>query len=514
MAHSPVIILYYGSQITQLIARRVREAGVYSEIHACDITADAVRDMRPSAVILSGGPASVGEEDAPALDRGLLDLGVPVLGICYGMQLLAQSLGGTLAQSRTREYGPADLTLRAPCALWEGLDPAAPSRVWMSHGDRVTAPPPGFAVTASTATLDIAAMADEQRRIYAVQFHPEVHHSVDGDRMLRNFLFGVAHIVPDWTMSSFVERAVREAAETVGDRNVVCALSGGIDSTVVAVLLHKAICHRLHCIFLDNGLLRLNEAEQVAGYLREHFDLNLTVVQARDRFLNLLKGVEDPEKKRKIIGHTFIDIFEEESHKLPSVDCLAQGTLYPDVIESVSHKGPSAVIKSHHNVGGLPDTMKLRLIEPLRELFKDEVRKVAAELGMPESIVWRHPFPGPGLAIRILGEITEERLHILRQADAIVQEELRESGWYRKVWQGFAVLLPLKTVGVMGDGRTYEHVIALRVVDSVDAMTADWSRLPPDLVARMSGRIINEVKGVNRVVYDVSSKPPSTIEWE
>ena len=357
-------------------------------------------------------------------------------------------------------------------------------------------------------------MADEQRRIYAVQFHPEVHHSVDGDRMLRNFLFGVAHIVPDWTMSSFVERAVREAAETVGDRHVVCALSGGIDSTVVAVLLHKAIGHRLHCIFVDNGLLRLNEAEQVAGYLREHFDLNLTVVQARDRFLNLLKGVEDPEKKRKIIGHTFIDIFEEESHKLPSVDFLAQGTLYPDVIESVSHKGPSAVIKSHHNVGGLPDTMKLRLIEPLRELFKDEVRKVAAELGMPESIVWRHPFPGPGLAIRILGEITEERLHILRQADAIVQEELRESGWYRKVWQGFAVLLPLKTVGVMGDGRTYEHVIALRVVDSVDAMTADWSRLPPDLVARMSGRIINEVKGVNRVVYDVSSKPPSTIEWE
>lgn len=514
MTHSKVIIIDYGSQVTQLIARRVREAGVYSEIHPCDVTADAVRALRPSAVILSGGPASVGEEDAPALDRGLLELGVPVLGICYGMQLLAQALGGTLARSRTREYGPADLTLRAPCALWEGLDPAAPTRVWMSHGDRVTAPPPGFAVTAATATLDIAAMADEQRRIYAVQFHPEVHHSVDGVRILRNFLFGVARITPDWTMSSFVERAVRETADTVGDRHVVCALSGGIDSTVVAVLLHRAIGRRLHCIFVDNGLLRLHEADQVAGYLREHFDLNLTVVQARDRFLDLLKGVEDPEKKRKIIGHTFIDIFEEESRKLPSVDFLAQGTLYPDVIESVSHKGPSAVIKSHHNVGGLPDTMKLRLIEPLRELFKDEVRKVAAELGMPDSIVWRHPFPGPGLAIRVLGEVTEERLRILRQADAIVQEELRESGWYRKVWQGFAVLLPLKTVGVMGDGRTYEHVIALRVVDSVDAMTADWSRLPPDLVARMSGRIINEVKGVNRVVYDVSSKPPSTIEWE
>ena len=514
MAHSKVIIIDYGSQVTQLIARRVREAGVYSEIHACNVTAKEVRAMQPSAVILSGGPASVGEHDAPTLDKGFLDLGVPVLGICYGMQLLAQNLGGTLAQSQTREYGPADLTLRASCALWDGLDASATSRVWMSHGDKVTAPPPGFVITGSTPTLDVAAMADEKRRIYAVQFHPEVHHSVDGDLMLRNFLFKVARITPDWTMSSFVERVVKEMAEQVGDKHVVCALSGGIDSTVVAVLLHKAIGHRLHCIFVDNGLLRLNEGEQVAGYLREHFDLNLTVVQAQDRFLDLLKGVEDPEKKRKIIGHTFIDIFDEESHKLPSVDFLAQGTLYPDVIESVSHKGPSAVIKSHHNVGGLPETMKLKLIEPLRELFKDEVRKVAAELGMPDSIVWRHPFPGPGLAIRVLGEVTKERLDILRQADKIVQEELRESGWYRKVWQGFAVLLPLKTVGVMGDGRTYEHVIALRVVDSVDAMTADWARLPSELIARMSGRIINEVKGVNRVVYDVSSKPPSTIEWE
>ena len=332
--------------------------------------------------------------------------------------------------------------------------------------------------------------------------------------MLRNFLFKVCNIVPDWSMSSFVERVVKEMAEKIGDKHVVCALSGGIDSTVVAVLLHKAIGHRLHCIFVDNGLLRLNEGEEVVSYLREHFDLNLNFVQAQDRFLDLLKGVEDPEKKRKIIGHTFIDIFDEEAKKLPEVEYLAQGTLYPDVIESVSHKGPSAVIKSHHNVGGLPETMKLKLVEPLRELFKDEVRKVAAELGMPDSIVWRHPFPGPGLAIRVLGEITEERLNILRQADKIVQEELRESGWYRKVWQGFAVLLPLKTVGVMGDGRTYEHVIALRVVDSVDAMTADWARLPADLIARMSGRIINEVKGVNRVVYDVSSKPPSTIEWE
>lgn len=514
MSHTKVIIIDYGSQVTQLIARRVREAGVYSEIHACNVTAKAVAAMKPSAVILSGGPASVGEADAPSLDPGFLDLGVPVLGICYGMQLLARHLGGTLAQSLTREYGPSDLTLSTPCPIWEGLDASAPSRVWMSHGDKVTAPPPGFTVIGRTATLDVAAMADEARRIYAVQFHPEVHHSVDGERMLHNFLFKVAKLVPDWTMSSFMERVIKEMADQAGDSHVVCALSGGIDSTVVAALLHKAIGKRLHCIFVDNGLLRLGEGDEVVAYLREHFDLNLTFVQAQDRFLDLLKGVEDPEKKRKIIGHTFIEIFDEEAKKLPRVDFLAQGTLYPDVIESISHKGPSAVIKSHHNVGGLPETMKLKLIEPLRELFKDEVRKVAAELGMPDFIVRRHPFPGPGLAIRVLGEVTEERLHILRQADKIVQEELRESGWYSKVWQGFAVLLPLKTVGVMGDNRTYEHVIALRVVDSVDAMTADWTRLPSELIARMSGRIINEVKGVNRVVYDVSSKPPSTIEWE
>ncbi|MBQ9407288.1 MAG: glutamine-hydrolyzing GMP synthase [Desulfovibrio sp.] len=507
-----VIIIDYGSQVTQLIARRVREAGVYSEIHSCVTTAEQVRAMRPDALILSGGPASVGEENAPALDPGLLLLGVPILGICYGMQLLAQELGGSLARSLTREYGPTELTLTAPCALWAGVQDA--SRVWMSHGDKVTTPPPGFAVTGRTPTLAVAAMADEERKIYGVQFHPEVHHSVEGERILHNFLFQVAGLAADWTMSSFVQRTVAEMARRIGKSHVVCALSGGIDSTVVAVLLHKAIGRNLHCIFVDNGLLRQNEAQDVASCLREYFDLNLTVVQAQQRFLSRLKGVEDPEKKRKIIGHTFIEIFEEEAKKLPQVDFLAQGTLYPDVIESVSHKGPSAVIKSHHNVGGLPQTMHLKLIEPLRELFKDEVRKVAAELGMPESIVWRQPFPGPGLAIRVLGEVTEDRLHILRAADSIVQQELRASGWYRKVWQGFAVLLPLRTVGVMGDGRTYEHVVALRVVDSVDAMTADWTRLPADLVARISGRIINEVQGVNRVVYDVSSKPPSTIEWE
>ena len=514
---SKVIIIDYGSQVTQLIARRVREAGVYSEIHPCVVTAEAVRAMHPSAVILSGGPASVGEKDAPTLDPGLLELGVPVLGICYGMQLLARHLGGQLEQSQVREYGPADLTMVGDCPLWKGLDTGHSSRVWMSHGDTVKTPPPGFAVAARTATLDVAAFApatSDARQIYAVQFHPEVHHTVDGVTMLRNFLFEVAHITPDWSMSSFVDRVIREVAETVGDKQVVCALSGGVDSTVVAVLLNKAIGKQLHCIFVDNGVLRAGEGEEVVKYLRDNFDLNLKFVQAQDRFLDLLKGVDDPEKKRKIIGHTFIDVFEEEARAIGKVDFLAQGTLYPDVIESVSYKGPSAVIKSHHNVGGLPEKMNMKLIEPLRELFKDEVRQVGKELGLPDSIIWRHPFPGPGLAIRVIGEVTRERLDILRKADLIVQAELRASGWYRKVWQGFAVLLPLKTVGVMGDGRSYEHVIALRVVDSVDAMTADWTRLPYEVLERISARIINEVKGVNRVVYDISPKPPSTIEWE
>ncbi len=511
---SKVVIIDYGSQVTQLIARRVREAGVYSEIHPCVVTADEVRAMQPSAIILSGGPASVGEADSPALDKGFLDLGVPVLGICYGMQLLAFNLGGQLEQSATREYGPADLKFVRSCALWDGIDIVKPTRVWMSHGYTVKTPPPGFLVTGSTDSLEVAAMAYEARKIYAVQFHPEVHHTVDGDAMLRNFLFKIAKITPDWTMSSFVERVVEEVRETVGDGHVVCALSGGVDSTVVAVLLHKAIGKNLHCIFVDNGVLRSGEGDEVVNYLREHFDLNLKLVNAQDRFLDLLAGVEDPEKKRKIIGHTFIDVFDEEARAIGNVEWLAQGTLYPDVIESVSHKGPSAVIKSHHNVGGLPEKMNMKLIEPLRELFKDEVRQVGAELGMPESVIWRQPFPGPGLAIRVIGEVTRERLDILRKADVIVQHELREAGWYRKIWQGFAVLLPLKTVGVMGDGRTYEHVIALRCVDSVDAMTADWARLPYDLLERISRRIINEVKGVNRVVYDVSSKPPSTIEWE
>lgn len=512
--HQKVVILDFGSQVTQLIARRVREAGVYSEIHPCTIPTADLKALEPQAIILSGGPASVTEEGAPGFDAAILDWGLPVLGICYGMQLLAQCLGGRLSTSADREYGRAELEVTAPCALFEGLKSDGPRIVWMSHGDHVAQVPPGFSAVARTESLAIAAMADAQRRIYAVQFHPEVVHTADGERMLRNFLFDVAGLKPDWTMASFLESTVAQMRADLGDDQVVCGLSGGIDSTVAALMLSRAIGKRLHCIFVDNGLLRHGEREEVIDYLTTHFDLNLKCVEAQDMFLSRLAGVTDPEQKRKIIGHTFIEVFDAEAKALQGVKWLAQGTLYPDVIESTSFKGPSAVIKSHHNVGGLPEKMNLKLVEPLRELFKDEVRRVAVELGLPDSVIWRHPFPGPGLAIRVVGEITPERLTILRHADRIVQHELQASDWYRKVWQGFAVLLPLKTVGVMGDGRTYEHVIALRVVDSLDAMTADWTRLPPEVLARISGRIINEVKGVNRVVYDISTKPPSTIEWE
>ncbi|MFW5487247.1 MAG: glutamine-hydrolyzing GMP synthase [Desulfovibrio sp.] len=511
---SKVVILDFGSQYTQLIARRVREAGVYSEIHPCTISLDDLKALEPSALILSGGPSSVLDAESPKIDKEIFNWGLPVLGICYGMQLMSYSLGGKITAATDREYGRAELELVKDCPLWENLPEESLHQVWMSHGDHVESIPEGFVIAARTSSVEVAAMVDVSRNFYALQFHPEVAHTDDGEIILHNFLFKIAKLKPGWTMASFVESSVEKMREEIGDANVVCGLSGGIDSTVAAVLLNRAIGKRLHCIFVDNGLLRMNERQEVIGFLEEHFDLNLIVVDARDLFLGKLEGVTDPEKKRKIIGYTFIDVFEAEAKKLKDVKFLAQGTLYPDVIESESFKGPSAVIKSHHNVGGLPEKMDFKLVEPLRELFKDEVRRVAMELGMPDFIIWRHPFPGPGLAIRVIGEITQERLEILRQADRIVQQELLATDWYRKVWQGFAVLLPLKTVGVMGDDRTYEHVIALRIVDSLDAMTADWSRLPPEILARMSNRIINEVKGVNRVVLDISSKPPSTIEWE
>ncbi|MGE4263543.1 MAG: glutamine-hydrolyzing GMP synthase [Desulfovibrio sp.] len=509
-----VIIIDFGSQVTQLIARRVREAGVYSEIHPCTSDPAAIKALKPSALVLSGGPSSVHDAGAPPLPKEYLTWGLPILGICYGMQVLAHTLDGEVTRSQDREYGRAQFEAVGDSPLFAGVEGKENLTVWMSHGDNVGTLPTGFTRIGKTGSLENAAMCDAARKIYAVQFHPEVAHTDQGERIISNFLFKIAGLKPGWTMSSFVESSITTMRAQVGEGKVVLGLSGGIDSTVAAVLLHRAIGKRLYCIFVDNGLLRMGERQEVIGFLEEHFDLNVKCIDARREFLDKLEGVEDPEQKRKIIGYTFIEVFDREAKAIEGVEFLAQGTLYPDVIESVSFKGPSAVIKSHHNVGGLPEKMNLKLVEPLRELFKDEVRKVAYELGMPENIIWRHPFPGPGLAIRVIGEITEPRLEILRQADKIVQQELIASDWYRKVWQGFAVLLPLKTVGVMGDDRTYEHVIALRIVDSIDAMTADWSRVPSEILARMSSRIINEVKGVNRVVLDISSKPPSTIEWE
>ncbi len=508
-----ILILDFGSQYTQLIARRVRESHVYCEIHPFNMPLESIRSFQPKGIILSGSPSSVHEKDAPLSDPQVFELGVPVLGICYGMQVMAHQLGGAVEKAQQREYGPASIEVDHEGELLKDVEKES-VRVWMSHGDRLLKIPPGFIIQAHSDNSPVAAMGDMDRHFYGVQFHPEVVHTPSGSIIIENFLFRICRCRSTWTMKSFVESAMEAIKNKVGDDQVVCALSGGVDSSVVAVLIHRAIGPRLHCIFVNNGLLRKGEAENVQRVFRDHFQLNLTYVDASELFLSQLKGVVDPEQKRKIIGNLFIQVFEREAARLPNAKYLAQGTLYPDVIESVSFKGPSATIKSHHNVGGLPERMKLKLIEPLRELFKDEARMVGRELGLPESTIMRHPFPGPGLAIRTLGEITPEDLHILREADSIILEEMEVSGWYDKVWQAFAVLLPVRSVGVMGDERTYDRVIAVRVVESVDAMTADWTKLPYSILEKISNRIINEVKGINRVVYDISSKPPSTIEWE
>lgn len=507
-----VLVLDFGAQYTQLIARRVREAGVYCEIFPFNATSERIAAFAPKGIILSGGPASVYDAGAPTVGRDLLDGRFPVLGICYGMQLMAHLLGGEVVAAGAREYGHADLSVDDAGDLLAGLGPT--TRVWMSHGDKVLRLPAGYVPIAHTANSPHAAMRHREKPLYAVQFHPEVVHTLEGKTILENFLFQICGCAPTWNMRSFVKGAVEAIAERVGEKRVICALSGGVDSSVVAVLVHRAVGDRLTCIFVDNGLLRKGEAESVRKTFAEHFGIRLVAMDAEAQFLGALKGVTEPEEKRRIIGAEFIRVFEEEARKVGRVEFLAQGTLYPDVIESVSVKGPSATIKTHHNVGGLPAWMQFTLIEPLRELFKDEVREVGKELGLPEQILWRQPFPGPGLAVRCLGEVTQERLDLLRDADAIVEEEVTRAGLYRDLWQAFAVLLPVRTVGVMGDARTYEHVVAVRAVHSLDGMTADWAPLPHDLLGRLSNRIINEVKGVNRVVYDISSKPPSTIEWE
>jgi GMP synthase (glutamine-hydrolysing) len=511
VAHQTIVVLDFGSQFTQLIARRLRELSVYSEILPFDTTPSEIARRRPVGIILSGGPKSVSEEGAPRCERAVLETGVPVLGICYGMQLMTDLLGGEVAPAPHREFGLATIRIQEKAPLFAAMPDEL--RVWASHGDFVAAAPPGFAVTATSANAPVAAMAAPEQQLYALLFHPEVAHTDRGIEILRSFAYDVCGCTGDWTMASFVDEATDRIRAQVARGRVVCGLSGGVDSTVAAMLIHRAITDRLTCIFVDNGVLRLDEAKQIRKRF-ERLHLPLVFVDASRRFLDRLAGVTDPEQKRKIIGATFIDVFEEEARKLGTFDFLAQGTLYPDVIESVSVIGPSHVIKSHHNVGGLPDRMRFTLVEPLRLLFKDEVREVGKELGLEEEFVWRQPFPGPGLAVRILGEVTESRLNLVRRADAIVAEEVKRAGWYRRLWQSFAVLLPVQSVGVMGDARTYEYTAAIRAVESKDGMTADWARLPHELLATISSRIVNEVKGINRVVYDVTSKPPGTIEWE
>jgi GMP synthase (glutamine-hydrolysing) len=512
---SRILILDCGSQFTQLIARRVREAHVYCEIHPPTRSLAWIREWNPTGIILSGGPNSVTDAGAPTFEAGILDA-APVLGVCYGMQWIAHQAGGTVTGGGRREYGRAEATVEDAGGVWTGFTPGEHTQVWMSHGDHVETVPPGYVKTASSGSNPVVGFRHETKPIHAIQFHAEVAHTTRGAEIIGNFLFEVCKATPDWTPGSFIEQELAKIREAVGDAHVICGLSGGVDSSVAAALVHKAIGDQLTCIFVDTGLLRLHEREQVERTFRQHLGIKLVTVRAEERFLTALAGVDNPEEKRKIIGHTFIDVFEDAAAREgKDASFLVQGTLYPDVIESASPKGgPSATIKTHHNVGGLKPGMKFKLIEPLRELFKDEVRNVGRSLGLPEEMVGRHPFPGPGLAIRVLGAVSEPVLDTLRKADAIYLEEIRAAGLYDDIWQAFAVFLPVRSVGVMGDGRTYEHVIALRAVTSRDGMTADWFAYPPEVLARMSSRIINEVPGVNRVVYDVSSKPPATIEWE